>query len=56
MNFIPLVIQLLALVCLVFAAFSLFGAPPARPNWGWLGMLLWLFSLMISAVELHAAR
>jgi len=56
MNFIPLIIQCVALVFLAFAAFNLFGGPPARPNWGWFGLLLWLFSLMITAVELHAAR
>lgn len=55
MNFIPLVIQLIALVCLAFAAFRLYQGP-GRPDWGWFGMLLWLFSLMVSAVELHAAR
>lgn len=56
MTFLPLIIQIFALICLVFAAFNLFQAPPNKPVWGWLGMALWLFSLMITAVELHAAR
>ena len=54
MNIVPLILQLIALVCLLFAAFNLFGGPPARPAWGWLGMFLWLLSLMVSGIALHA--
>jgi hypothetical protein len=54
MNIIPLIIQLFALVFLFFAAFNLFGGPPQRPVWGWLGMALWLLSLMVSGINLHA--
>ena len=35
-----------ALVCLLFAACGLF---PGKLNWPWLGMFLWLASLMVSA-------
>jgi hypothetical protein len=52
MNILPLLVQLVALVCLVFAAFRLFGGGN-RPDWGWLGMLLWLLSLMVSGIVLH---
>lgn len=54
MNIVPLILQIIALVCLLFAAFNLFGGPPARPSWGWLGMFLWLLSLMVSGIVLHA--
>lgn len=53
MNIVPLLLQIVALVCLAFAAFNLFGAP-SRPSWGWLGMFLWLLSLMVSGIALHA--
>ena len=53
MEILPLLLQIGALVCLVFAAFNLFGGPPNRPVWGWLGMLLWLLSLMVSGIILH---
>jgi hypothetical protein len=52
MNSITFVLQLIALVCLFFAAMSLFPIP--RPSWGWLGMFLWLLSLMIGGLALHA--
>lgn len=54
MNIVPLIIQLVALVCLFLQAFRLAQGPPNRPDWGWLGMFLWLLSLMISGVALHA--
>jgi len=54
MNILPLLLQIIALVCLGFAAFNLFGGPPSRPVWGWLGLFLWLLSLMISGIALHA--
>jgi hypothetical protein len=54
MNITPtLIIQILALGCLIFAAFNLFSQPTGRPVWGWLGMALWLFSLMVSSVVVH---
>jgi hypothetical protein len=53
MNILPLILQLVALACLLFAAFNLFQAPPNKPVWGWLGMFLWLLSLMISGIQLH---
>jgi hypothetical protein len=54
MNIFPLLLQIGALVCLFFAAFNLFTAPPNKPVWGWLGMFLWLLSLMVSGIVLHA--
>lgn len=53
MNIIPLILQIFAAIFLAFAAFNLFQAPPNRPNWGWLGMFLWLISLMVSGIQLH---
>jgi hypothetical protein len=54
MNILPLILQIIALVCLFFQAFSLFQGPPTKPQWGWLGMFLWLLSLMVSGIVLHA--
>ena len=54
MNIIPLVLQLFALVFLFFAAFNLFTSPAPKPQWGWLGTALWLLSLMVSGIQLHA--
>jgi hypothetical protein len=56
MAILPLILQIAALVFLFFAAFNLFGGPPTRPVWGWLGMALWLLSLMVSSIELHPVR
>ena len=53
MTIVTLVIQIAALICLLFAAFNLFQAPPNKPVWGWLGMFLWLLSLMVSGIQLH---
>ncbi|HLA60957.1 MAG TPA: hypothetical protein VK626_01805 [Nitrospiraceae bacterium] len=53
MNIVPLLLQIGALFCLFCAAFNLFTAPPNKPAWGWLGMFLWLLSLMLTA-QLHA--
>lgn len=50
MTIIPFLMQIAALVCLLFAAFGLF---PAKVAWGWAGMFLWLLSLMVSMVQLH---
>ena len=52
MNILPFIIQLAALVFLFFAAFGLF--PSGKVQWGWCGMFLWLLSLMVSVVNLHA--
>lgn len=54
MNIGILIIQICALVCLIFAAFNLFTSPAPKPQWGWLGMALWLFSLMVSGFQIHA--
>lgn len=54
MNIIPLLLQIIALICLAFAAFNLFTGPAPKPAWGWLGMFLWLLSLMVSGIQLHA--
>ncbi len=55
MNIVPLIFQLGALVCFAFEAFHLF-AGPKRPTWGWLGLFLWLLSLMVSGIALHATN
>jgi hypothetical protein len=55
MNVGVLIIQVFALIFLILASFNLF-PPPNRPIWGWLGMALWLFSLMVGDFTLHAAR
>jgi hypothetical protein len=55
MNILPLLLQLVALICLLFAAFGLFPPAQGRPQWGWLGMFLWLLSLMVSGIVLHTA-
>lgn len=52
MTIVPLIMQIAALVCLFFEAFRLFQGSPNRPVWGWLGLFLWLASLMVS-VQLH---
>lgn len=53
MNIFPFLIQLAALTFLCFEAFRLFQGP-GRPSWGWLGLFLWLLSLMVGGIELHA--
>jgi hypothetical protein len=55
MNIFPLVLQIAALVCLFLEAFKLFQGPK-RPVWGWAGMLLWLLSLMVNGIQLHATN
>lgn len=52
MNILPLIIQIIALICLGFAAF---GKPAGWVQYCWAGMLLWLLSLMVSGVVLHQA-
>jgi hypothetical protein len=51
MNIIPFLLQIAALVCLIFATFGLF--PSSKVSWGWAGMFLWLLSLMVSVLQLH---
>ena len=51
MNVLPLMLQIIALICLIAAAVGLW--PTSKVQWGWLGMALWLFSLMIGGVVLH---
>jgi len=53
MNILPLILQIVAVICLAFAAFNLFTGPAPKPSWGWLGMFLWLLSLMVSDIALH---
>lgn len=53
MNIVPLVLQILALVCLLCRTMGWFQAPPTRPHLGWAGLFLWLLSLMLTA-QLHA--
>lgn len=53
MTIIPFLLQIAALVCLLFATFALF---PSKVSWGWAGMFLWLLSLMVSAVNLHPVQ
>jgi hypothetical protein len=51
-----LVLQILALACLLCAAMRWFEpATPNRPLLGWLGLFLWLLSLMLTA-QLHATN
>jgi hypothetical protein len=51
MQILPLVLQLAALACLLFAAVGLL--PTSKVAWGWAGLFFWLLSLMISAIQLH---
>ncbi len=53
MSIIPMILQILALMCLAFAALGMFSGPPSRPAWGWLGLFLWLLSLMVTSIQLH---
>lgn len=51
-----LIIQILALVCFIAAALGVSG-PASRPiAWGWVGLFLWLLSLMLGGLDLHTAR
>lgn len=50
---IPFLLQVLALLCMVFAAFNLF--PTSKVTWGWLGLLFWFLSFMVEAIGLHPA-
>jgi hypothetical protein len=54
MNIVPFLLQVVALVCLLLAALNV----PSRGRIQWFaaGMFLWLLSLMVSGIELHAVR
>jgi len=50
-----LILQILALVCFIVAALGM-SAPASRPiGWGWVGLFLWLLSLMLGGVSIHPA-
>jgi hypothetical protein len=55
MTLLPLLLQIIALICLLFASFNLFPPATGKPVWGWLGMFLWLLSLMVGGIVLHQA-
>lgn len=50
-----LILQILALACLVIAAFGLV-TKPSRISYGWLGLCLWLLSLMLVSFTLHTVQ
>ena len=52
MNIFPLLLQIAALVCVIFAAFGLF---PTKVQWGWLGLAFWFLSFMLGGIWLHQA-
>lgn len=47
-----LLIQIAALVCFACAAL---GVPASRVALGWVGLFLWLLSLMLGGITLHTA-
>lgn len=47
-----LLIQIAALVCFACAAL---GVPSSRVSLGWVGLFLWLLSLMLGGITLHTA-
>lgn len=51
MTIIPFILQVAALVCLLLAVLGRGEVP-----WGWLGMFLWLLSLMVTTIGLHPAH
>lgn len=51
-----LALQIAALFCFILAALG-FSGPVSRPiGWGWVGLFLWLLSLMLGGVNLHTAH
>ena len=48
---IQFILQLIALVLLFMAGINVPNKP--RAVWGWLGMFVWLLSLMLGALPLH---
>jgi hypothetical protein len=53
MNIFPLLLQIIALICLGCAAF---GVSVSKVSLGWFGMTLWLLSLMVSGIVLHPVQ
>ena len=53
MTIVSLVIQVIAVICLFCAAI---GVNAPKVNLGWLGLALWLLSLMVSGITLHEAH
>lgn len=51
MTILSFVLQIVALICLFCAAFNI--PLGGRVTLGWLGMALWLLSLMVSGVVVH---
>jgi hypothetical protein len=51
---ISFILQVLALVFMVFAAFNLF--PNSKVSWGWFALALWFLSFMIAGFGLHPAE
>jgi hypothetical protein len=51
MNVLPFLLQVIALVCLLFATLGLYTT--AKVSWFPAGMFLWLLSLMVSGIVLH---
>lgn len=55
MSIVPLLLQITALVCFLIAFFNGQVPKTAPKSWGWMGLFLWLLSLMLGgAVVLHA--
>lgn len=50
MTILSFLLQIIAVICLFCAALNV-AAP--RVSLGWLGLALWLLSLMVSGVVLH---
>jgi hypothetical protein len=51
---ITLIVQVVAAICLAIAGFGSWRYPSAPwHHYGWIGMFLWLVSLMIGGIELH---
>lgn len=53
MNALAFILQVVAVICLFLAALSV---PVPRVQAGWLGLALWLLSLMVGGVTLHPAQ
>ncbi len=51
MSILPFIIQVIALICLFCAALGF--SPSPKVQWGWMGLALWLLSLMVSVISLH---
>lgn len=53
MNILSFILQIIALICLFAAALNVAWA---RVSLGWLGLALWLLSLMVGGVALHPVQ